>query len=332
MLSNTNGSSSRGLCMLLRLMILTLGLLCADVAPLHALEFHNPQLEAQVEALFQGDRDFADITLTIDRMVAPAVDVAASLKVIDAMATAIERMRAQAGAVSDFDKVAVLRRYLYEPGPWNAGRVFSYDPDDPLGRQPQNRLLSDYLADRKGNCVSMPTLMMVLGNRMGLRMTLALAPYHNLVKFTGSDGREWNLEATSGGGFTRESHYRKLMPDITDAAVKNGIYLKGLSRDELIATAVSGMIVSRLMEEGRLEDALAVSDRLLKHAPNAVHLKLTRASILTLFLRRDVVSRYKQASEMPPDVLDYANDLYLQNMNAFSEAEALGWREPAKPF
>lgn len=301
-------------------------------APAAAFEFHNPQLESQVEALFQGDRDFAEIKLMIDRMAAPGVDVAASLKVIDTMAAEIERMRMQAGAVSDFDKVAVLRRYLYEPGPWNGGKVFSYDPDDPLGRQPQNRLLSDYLVDRKGNCVSMPTLMMVLGNRMGLKMTLALAPYHNLVKFTGSDGREWNLEATSGGGFTRESHYRKLMPDITDEAVKNGVYLKGLSRDELIAITISGMVVSKLMDEGRLEDALAIADRLLKHAPDSVGLKLTRASILTLFIRRDVMSRYKQESEIPPDVLAYANDLYQQNMTAFAEAEALGWREPAKPF
>jgi regulator of sirC expression with transglutaminase-like and TPR domain len=313
----------------------TIGILAVFVtaaAPALSLEFHNAQLETQVEALFAGDRDMAEIKLTIDRMVEPDIDVAAGLGIIDGMADDIERMRAAAGATSDFDKVAVLRRYLYEPGPWNGGKVFSYDPDDPLGRKPKNQLLSDYLADRKGNCVSMPTLMMVLGNRIGLKMTLAHAPYHNLVKFTGGDGREWNLEATSGGGFTRESHYRKLMPDITDEAVKSGIYLRGLPRAELIATTVSGMLVSRLMEQGRLEDALAVADRLLKHAPDSMHLKLTRASILTLFIRRDVVSKYKTMEEIPPDVLAYADDLYRQNEAAFDEAERLGWREPAKPF
>jgi hypothetical protein len=62
-----------------------------------AIEFHNAQLESQVEALFAGNRDFAEIKLTIDRMAAPGVDVAASLKVIDGMAADIERMRAQAG-------------------------------------------------------------------------------------------------------------------------------------------------------------------------------------------------------------------------------------------
>ena len=114
--------------MLFRLIMVIFGLLWADFAPANAIEFHNPQLETQVEALFQGDRDFAEIKLTIDRMAAPGVDVAASLSIIDGMAADIERIRAQAGAVSDFDKLAVLRRYLYEPGPWNGGKVFAYGP------------------------------------------------------------------------------------------------------------------------------------------------------------------------------------------------------------
>jgi len=319
--------------MFLRPIIMAIVVFMTPAAQLaYSAEFHNAQLETQVEALFTGDRDSAEIKLTIDHMVEPGVDVAASLKIIDQMAADIERMRTQAGATTDFDKLAVLRRYLYEPGPWNGGKVFAYDRVDPLGKRPETRLLSYYLEARQGNCVSMPTLMMVLGNRMGLKMTLALAPWHNLVKFTDSEGREWNLEATSGGGFTRESHYRKLMPDINDDAVKNGVYLRGLPREELIATTVSGMLVSQLMEQGRLEDAMAVSERLLRHAPDSVPLKLTRATILTLFIKRDVISRYTNLNELPPDVLAYANDLYRQNKAAFDEAEALGWRDSAKPF
>lgn len=206
--------------------------------------------------------------------------------------------------------------------------MFSYDLEDPLGRRPENRLLSDYLADRRGNCVSMPMLMMILGNRLGLKMTLAEAPQHSLVKFTDSEGREWNLEATSGGGFTRESHYRKDMPSMTEAAVRNGVYLRGMPRDETIAFMVSGMLVAHLMDAGRLEDAVAVSDRLLTHAPKSVRLKLVRASVLSLLLKRDIIGRYKSMEEMTPDVRAYADDLYQQNMAAFAEAEALGWRSP----
>jgi regulator of sirC expression with transglutaminase-like and TPR domain len=168
--------------MLFRLTVAVLSWLCISIATAYAIEFHNPQLETQVEALFTGDRDAAEIKLTIDHMVDPDVDVAASLKIIDGMAADIERMRAAAGATTDFDKLAVLRRYLYEPGSWNGGQVFAYDLIDPLGKRPETRLLSYYLKARQGNCVSMPTLMMVLGNRIGLKMTLASAPWHNLVK------------------------------------------------------------------------------------------------------------------------------------------------------
>jgi regulator of sirC expression with transglutaminase-like and TPR domain len=314
--------------MLFRLAFMTLAVFLTAAAPVRSFEFRNIQLESQVEALFVGDRDMAEIKLAIDRMVAPGVDVAANLKIIDGMADDIERMRADAGATSDFDKLAILKRYIYEPGPWNAGRVSSYDLDDPLGLRPENRLLSDYLIDRRGNCVSMPMLLMILGNRMGLKMTLAEAPQHSLVKFTDSEGREWNLEATSGGGFSRESHYRKQMPDMTEAAVKNGIYLRGMPRDETIAFIVSGMLVAHLMDVGRLEDAVAVSDRLLTHAPQSIRLKLTRASVLSLLLKRDIIGRYKSMEEMTPETRAYADDLYRQNVAAFAEAEALGWRQP----
>lgn len=311
-----------------RLVFTMLAISLTAVSPANAFEFHNIQLESQVEALFVDSRDMADIKLTIDRMVEPSVDVAANLKIIDGMTADIESMRAAAGATSDLDKLAVLKRYIYQPGPWNGGKAFSYDLDDPLGHKPENRLLSDYLADRRGNCVSMPMLFMILGNRMGLKMTLAEAPLHSLVKFTDSDGNQWNLEATSGAGFTRDSHYQKQMPIITEAAIKNGVYLRALPREEMIATEVSGMLVAHLMETGRLEDAVAITDRLLTHAPKSIRLKLTRAGVLGLLLQRDIIGRYKNMSEITPEIRAFADDLYRQNMTAFAEAEALGWRQP----
>jgi len=307
--------------------LLASGIVLAMSFSASAADFSNAELVPRVESLFASNRDLAEIKLTIDRMVEPSVDVAANLKIIDGMVDDIERMRVAEGATSDFDKLAVLRRYIYEAGPWNGGKVFSYDLDDPLGTRPENRLLSDYLADRRGNCVSMPVLYMILGNRMGLKMTLAEAPRHSLVKFTDSEGLEWNLEATSGGGFSRESHYRKETPNMTEAAVRNGVYLRGLPRDETITFMVSGMLVANLIDIERLEDALAVSAHLLAHAPKSVHLKLTRASVLSLLLKRDIIGHYENTNERTPEIRAYAEDLYRQKIAAFAEAEALGWRK-----
>ncbi|MGD0728392.1 MAG: hypothetical protein ABSB63_23020 [Spirochaetia bacterium] len=60
-------------------------------------------------------------------------------------------------------------------------------------------LYGDFDGYSRGNAVSMNILFMVLGNRMGLKMALAEAPLQSFVKFTDSEGREWNLEARSGG-------------------------------------------------------------------------------------------------------------------------------------
>jgi len=65
-------------------------------------------------------------------------------------------------------------------------------------------LLQRYLTTRRGNCITMPILFLALGQRLGLTMTLAEAPLHVFVKYTDDDGAVWNLEATSGGGVTRD--------------------------------------------------------------------------------------------------------------------------------
>jgi len=94
---------------------------------------------------------------------------------------------------------------------------------DPLGQNPTHDLLTSYLASRKGNCVSMPILFVILGERLGLNVTLSTAPLHVLVKYTDAQsGVTYNLEATSGGGFTRDAWYRQNLP-MTDVAIANGI-------------------------------------------------------------------------------------------------------------
>jgi hypothetical protein len=68
-------------------------------------------------------------------------------------------------------KVEALKKYLYVAGPWNDNRPFQYDLDDPLGQNIRNKLLSSYLDSHKGNCVSMPSLFVVLGRSRCLGAT-----------------------------------------------------------------------------------------------------------------------------------------------------------------
>jgi regulator of sirC expression with transglutaminase-like and TPR domain len=302
--------------------IAALALLLPSLAA-HASEFRNIQLESQVEALFAGNRDMADIKLTIDRMTEPSVDIAKGLKDIDRMEVDLDRM--VEGKTTSAAKLAGLKRYVYEAGPWNDNKPFQYDMADPTGQTPQNRLLTDYLADRRGNCISMPVLFMILGQHIGLKMTLAEAPLHMFVKFTDDDGQQWNLETTSGAGFARDSHYRKITP-MSDEAVASGIYLRGLSREEAIAMLASEL-VQHFTRSGRFEDAIIIADVILRHAPKSAYVLVKRGTAYNGILRRDVVSKYKTISEMDRDTKAYADRIYEANLADFAAAEALGWRE-----
>jgi hypothetical protein len=88
--------------------------------------------------------------------------------------------------------------------------------------------------ERLGNCVSMPMMMVLLGRRFRLKMTLSILPRHTFVKFIDELGRMWNLEATSGGGYTRDSHYREQF-QFAEMAFQSGIYMSALTDEEVIA-------------------------------------------------------------------------------------------------
>jgi regulator of sirC expression with transglutaminase-like and TPR domain len=292
----------------------------AAVSPVSA---DDTTLAENIELLFAPERDLADVKLAVDAIANPATDVAAERKAIDDLTSALQQMAA--GSRTSLEKLTMLRRFVYESGQWNNYRPFAYDMADPLGKNPANRQMAKYVSSRLGNCVTMPQLFMILGQRIGLDMTLSLAPLHSFVKFTDDEGRQWNLEATSGAGFTRDLWYRKNLP-MTDKAVSSGIYLRPLSREETVA-AVASTLVGEFLNNGHPEDAIAVSQVILRHFPNFAMVKVQMGSAYSLILNRDIISRYQRLSDMPPEIRAYADGLYQQNLSAFAQAEALGWTE-----
>ena len=133
-----------------------------------------------------GHTTFTELQLAIDKVVDPSTDLDAARAELDSMVAKVERMLATIppeAASTDAGKFEVLRDFLYRSGWWNDNRPFGYDLDDPLGQKNfYSRLLTRYLATRKGNCVSMPILFLILGERLHLDVTLSTAPLHVFVK------------------------------------------------------------------------------------------------------------------------------------------------------
>lgn len=314
---------------------LRLGIVCALLFVFAAAypAMAEPTPAALVRSILDApvaEMSVARAKLTVDTFADPGIDQAAVLAELDGMVATINKMLStlpSAEAATDMEKMKALRAFIYEPGYWNDQKPFQYDLADPFGQQPGAQLLTHYLTTKRGNCVSMPILFLALGEKLGLDLTLSTAPLHLFVKFTDrATGQTWNLEATSGAGFTRDEHYRKQLP-MTDEAIANGVYLKTMSRREALAMIATG-ILDTLLATGQYDDAIAVADVLTEANPADAYSLTKKGTAYYRILKRDIVEKYPNEADIPPDRIAYANDLYRANQDAFAKAEALGWREP----
>jgi regulator of sirC expression with transglutaminase-like and TPR domain len=259
--------------------------------------------------------------LTFDRIIAPDLDEAAVMAEIDQLASAAEGI---AAGGSDVDKLKAARQVIYETGPWNANRPFAYDHDDPYGQDLRNKLLATYFETRRGNCVSMPILQLIVAERLGLNVSLSTAPLHVFMRYTNpTNGRSIAIESTSGGHPARESEYFEKM-GVTQRQVDSGIYLGVLTKRQTIAVMAS-TVTEWLISQGRYDEAIAVADVLLEYYPKDVHAMLSRSSAYGELLRTEFVEQFPNPQSIPVSLRPRFQMLASQNAAAFAQAEAWGW-------
>jgi regulator of sirC expression with transglutaminase-like and TPR domain len=282
-------------------------------------------LTEKVEELFALGRDWADIKLTADGIADPSKDTTEARAEVARLATNLQAFIKRMQPRNDHETLYLLKMFVYQSGPWNEQKPFAYDLTDPFGKIREHRYLANYLEGRKGNCITMPILFAILGRSIGLKMTLAEAPRHMYVVFIDDKGRTWNLETTGGARYTRDSHIRLQLP-MSDKAIQNGLYMKPLTEEEAVA-AMASVVVEELMRLDEFEQAIAISDMLLKRAPKSVYLMLARGSAFGTILNRDILSKYTRIQELTPEQLRMAEIFSLHNQLAFETAEGLGWTE-----
>lgn len=302
-----------------------LGTLLASLAFVACAADDLTPLRAQFQ-LPDDKVDYAAAKLVVDRLIDPSTDTDAVRRQLDQWERAVRgNVPAHPSARQVLD---ALLKTLYEPGPWNQGRPFSYDLTDPLGKNPTNKQLAAYLATRKGNCVSMPILFVVLGQRLSLPVALATAPNHVLVKFADDTQQMWlNVEATAGG-FKYDTSYQH-ETGITEAALDNGLYLRPLLPHEGV-----GVIAGTLMEHyGAKKDAVAlmeVADLALAANPKDPVAMIWKANAYYLDTQQRITSRYPNAVDVPPELHDEYRRLTRENRAWFAKAEQLGWTQKTR--
>lgn len=233
----------------------------------------------------QDDRiDLAKAKVAIDHLVDPTEDQDAALKAIDLWVARV-RARIPAGA-STWTKVMAIYSTIYEPGPWNDQKKFDYNFDDPFGMDVHTTMLSNYLATRRGNCVSMPIFFAILAQRIGLQVTLATAPNHLLVKVKLDDGQWKNIEATSGSTLTDQEYMQRFQ--ITQTAVEHGLYLRPLAMREAVVNMAAPFLddYAKHHSPGQI---MAMVDLMLSYDPKDVSALMLKA----LAYDREVTIRYR---------------------------------------
>lgn len=274
------------------------------------------------------DIDLARVKVMIDKMIDSSIDVETTLQKIDAMTVRI-RMMPEFGP-SNTAKVQAIRRYIYEPGAWNDNKPFQYDLDDPLGTKLSNKLLSTYIATKKGNCVTMPFLFIVLGQRLGLDVTASTAPLHFLVKVKDDATGAWiNLEATSGANPARDVWIRQQNP-MTDEAIANGLYLQPLTRKETVAVMGTVLAEHYFFERREFEKAMTIADLVLEYYPKDVDSMTMKGAAYARLIRKHFAEKYPTPNQIPDNYKGYYAYLAENNRQWFAKAEALGWRERTK--
>lgn len=271
----------------------------------------------------EGQVDLSRAKVTIDHMVDPKVDVEGTLGLLDQWAAKI-RARFPPGA-SNKAKINLLVSTLYESGPWNDHRPFGYDFSDPYGRDPNNTLLSIYLARRKGQCVIMPIAIVLLGQKLGLPVTMTTAPYHLIVKYGDEEIGQWtNLEATSGR-FYADSGYEQALR-IPSEAIKNDTFMRPYTQKESVALFATASLAPLYKERRQPESLLQLTNLLLKANPKDVIAITLRADAYYLLVEQRLLSKYPSVDQMPPAALEELKSLSGQNRELYSKAEALGWK------
>ena len=267
-----------------------------------------------------AELDYAQAKLAFDRIVDPTVEPQGVLAELDRMAQTARQLAGP--APSDGAKLSAVRKLIYVSGPWNGWRPFEYAHAGFTAIR--TKLLSHYLSTRRGNCVSMPILFLILADRLGLSVGLARTPQHLFVRHHGSDGPITNLETTSGAQPARDEWLCQSR-GVSQRGIDTGLYMRSLSRRESVG-AMALTVVEHLMEQRRFGEAIAVAELLFRNDPTDVCSLLHRSNAYRGILISEFPDNFRVQWLSPlPSRLRYWQLLQCKH-DAFREARARGWQ------
>lgn len=265
--------------------------------------------------------DLAKTEIAVERLIDPSVSQFGTLHQLDSLADATKARFPQGERTDSEEKALILLSTMRDPGPWNGNQAFSYDLDDPLGHNIHSKLLSTFLSTRKGNCVSMPVMYVVLAQMLGLPATLSTAPRHVFAKFRKDDGAWTNLEVTSYGGQTEQHVIER--NGISPTALANHVWSRVLTKKQS-AIVIMQTLVEYYTQSAQFEKGLAITEQFIKEDPKNITNFASRGDLFCK-LSDQRYKKYGSHQNIPaslrPDFDALENNCALDH----AKADEFGW-------
>ena len=149
-------------------------------------------------------------------------------------------------------------------------KAFKYDFEDYMGQKDHSKMfVSKLLKTGSGQCHSMPLLYLMLAEEINTEAYLAYAPNHTYIKFMDEEGEWQNAELTNGiftaNSLILESGY------IKSEALQNDIYMKSLSKKELLAQIYADLANGYAHKYGMDEFVGKTLDKALEYSPKNIY-------------------------------------------------------------
>jgi hypothetical protein len=169
----------------------------------------------------------------------------------------------------------------------------------------------------------MPVLFAILGQKLGLPVTLSTAPMHEFAKFRKDNGQWQNIEVTSYGTIS-DLHYQEQMA-IPPLAMANKLWLQTLTRKQ------SAMVILETLVEfyhytNQPERELTLTAWILHDYPQDMPALLYRGqAFVQLYKKR--YEKYGLPRNIPPAMRADAEEIGSSINETFGKADALGWMD-----
>lgn len=200
----------------------------------------SPAEIRKILSLPENQIDLGYTFLLLSKDAYPEFDIKEGMGILNSMAGRMEQFLTMINGDPNKpeDRIGTLNTFLFREGPWNNagnGRFIKYEYDlaSTEVMQPKALFLVNALTTLKGTCSSLPMLWYAVADKLGWPIQAVRMPGHIFLRYTGM--KTINIDPSSYGGSISNAQYIEDFK-ISETAIKNGSYMKSLSKKEFIST------------------------------------------------------------------------------------------------